>query len=262
MLSTLRRIDGNEPQALGSNPLGSGAARFSCCALVGDNADPALLIERHRRVLADVWPEHIRITNHSEAHAVLHAVPTPRDAGPGPGLWRWAVALPSQTNWEVHLSLVPGGSAVRTRPRDDRFFAAGTPWFLTLFGRDSLWSALMSLLLGSAGAGETLRVLARHQGERHDDITGHRPVAADHDAVLFAPHVGIRMVRDGAAAAQGAAGEAYQGPHFEGADGDDGQAVPAGRARDHVERARREEGVAIGRRWSGDGGDRNGAAMC
>lgn len=269
VLSTLLlRIDGSEPQALGSNPLGPGAARFSCCALVGDNADPALLIERRRRVLADVWSEHIRITNHSAdevamtvdveaasdfayvfdvkhgrrrtetagsavdgglrfadpagaAHAVLHAEPTPRDARPG--LLRWAVALPSQTSWEVQLSLVcpPEGGApgpaeepsapappprallhpwetltvtcsderfgeliarstadlasLVVRDGDDRFFAAGTPWFLTLFGRDSLWSALMSLPLGTAVAGETLRVLARHQGERHDDITEEAP---------------------------------------------------------------------------------------
>jgi len=32
---------------------------------------------------------------------------------------------------------------------DDVFLAAGVPWFLTLFGRDSLWAARMLLPLGT-----------------------------------------------------------------------------------------------------------------
>ena len=58
---------------------------------------------------------------------------------------------------------------------EDRYFAAGTPWFLTLFGRDSLWSASMGLPLGVDIAGETLRLLARTQGARHDAITEEAP---------------------------------------------------------------------------------------
>jgi glycogen debranching enzyme len=57
----------------------------------------------------------------------------------------------------------------------DRYFAAGTPWFLTLFGRDSLWSSMMALPLGVEVAGETLRLLARHQGVRHDPVTEEAP---------------------------------------------------------------------------------------
>ncbi|MFP4636443.1 MAG: glycogen debranching N-terminal domain-containing protein [Nitriliruptoraceae bacterium] len=57
----------------------------------------------------------------------------------------------------------------------DRYFAAGTPWFLTLFGRDSLWSASMGLLTGVEVASETLRLLARTQGARHDPITEEAP---------------------------------------------------------------------------------------
>jgi glycogen debranching enzyme len=58
---------------------------------------------------------------------------------------------------------------------EDRYFAAGTPWFLTLFGRDSLWSASMALPLGVDIAGETLRLLARTQGVRHDPVTEEAP---------------------------------------------------------------------------------------
>ncbi len=57
----------------------------------------------------------------------------------------------------------------------DRYFAAGTPWFLTLFGRDALWSASMGLPLGVDIAGETLRLLARAQGVRHDPVTEEAP---------------------------------------------------------------------------------------
>jgi hypothetical protein len=52
--------------------------------------------------------------------------------------------------------------------RYDRFTAAGSPWFCTLFGRDSLWSARLLLPLSTELAAGTLRVLARRQGRRHD----------------------------------------------------------------------------------------------
>ncbi|MEV7682742.1 glycogen debranching N-terminal domain-containing protein [Streptomyces sp. NPDC088341] len=47
---------------------------------------------------------------------------------------------------------------------EDQFLAAGAPWFLTLFGRDSLWAARMLLPLGTGLAAGTLRTLARRQG--------------------------------------------------------------------------------------------------
>ncbi|MFI6241041.1 glycogen debranching N-terminal domain-containing protein [Micromonospora sp. NPDC050795] len=57
----------------------------------------------------------------------------------------------------------------------DVFLAAGVPWFLTLFGRDSLWAARMMLPLGTDLAAGTLRVLARRQGTRFDPATGEAP---------------------------------------------------------------------------------------
>ncbi|HUR01977.1 MAG TPA: glycogen debranching N-terminal domain-containing protein, partial [Nonomuraea sp.] len=50
----------------------------------------------------------------------------------------------------------------------ETFLGAGVPWFLTLFGRDSLWAARMLLPLGTDLAASTLRVLARRQGTRVD----------------------------------------------------------------------------------------------
>jgi glycogen debranching enzyme len=47
---------------------------------------------------------------------------------------------------------------------DEAFLAAGAPWYLTLFGRDSLWAARMLLPLGTDLAASTLRLLASRQG--------------------------------------------------------------------------------------------------
>jgi glycogen debranching enzyme len=62
----------------------------------------------------------------------------------------------------------PGG------PRD-QFVAAGSPWYLTLFGRDSIWAARMMLPLGTGLAAGTLRTLARRQGRRDDDAREEAP---------------------------------------------------------------------------------------
>lgn len=55
------------------------------------------------------------------------------------------------------------------------FLAAGAPWFLTLFGRDSLWAARMMLPLGTELAAGTLRTLAHFQGTHVDVATAQEP---------------------------------------------------------------------------------------
>jgi hypothetical protein len=62
-----------------------------------------------------------------------------------------------------------------TRAPDDVFIAAGSPWYLTLFGRDSLWAARMLLPLGTAMASGTLRTLAAFQGTALDPMIGEEP---------------------------------------------------------------------------------------
>lgn len=62
--------------------------------------------------------------------------------------------------------------------QDDKgasFVAAGAPWFMTLFGRDSLLTALMSLPLDTGLAVGTLQNLARAQGQRSDPFTEEEP---------------------------------------------------------------------------------------
>ncbi|MET8999227.1 glycogen debranching N-terminal domain-containing protein [Amycolatopsis sp. NPDC004169] len=58
---------------------------------------------------------------------------------------------------------------------DDVYLAAGAPWYLTLFGRDSLWAARLLLPLGGHLAAGTLRTLARRQGVRYDPHTEEQP---------------------------------------------------------------------------------------
>lgn len=94
------------------------------------------------------------------------------------------------TGWSVHLE---DGDPRLTRwldralgdldalrlslPRhpEDEFFAAGAPWFFTLFGRDSLWAARLALPIDWRIAASTLRVLARLQGDSAEADTAEQP---------------------------------------------------------------------------------------
>ena len=49
--------------------------------------------------------------------------------------------------------------------------AAGSPWYMALFGRDALITGYQTMLLGAEPAKNTLRALARHQATERDDFT-------------------------------------------------------------------------------------------
>jgi glycogen debranching enzyme len=63
----------------------------------------------------------------------------------------------------------------------DTFLGAGVPWYLTLFGRDSLWAARMLLPTGTGLALGTLRTLARRQGVRVDPASDEAPGKIMHE---------------------------------------------------------------------------------
>lgn len=78
--------------------------------------------------------------------------------------------------------------------------AAGAPWFMTLFGRDSLLTSWMALLVDHTLAHGVLDTLARLQGRRHDPETEEEPGRILHE---------VRPV--GAPSEQLSRGSAYYG---------------------------------------------------
>lgn len=63
----------------------------------------------------------------------------------------------------------------------ERYLGAGPPWYLTLFGRDSLISAGMLIPVDPQLAADTLRALASHQGTRVDVASAEQPGKIPHE---------------------------------------------------------------------------------
>ncbi|MDQ6672658.1 MAG: amylo-alpha-1,6-glucosidase, partial [Chloroflexota bacterium] len=64
---------------------------------------------------------------------------------------------------------------LRMRQEDQIFFAAGVPWYVALFGRDSLVTSIETAAFEPEIGANTLRVLARHQGTQVDDWRDEQP---------------------------------------------------------------------------------------
>ncbi|BCW35852.1 amylo-alpha-1,6-glucosidase [Arthrobacter sp. StoSoilA2] len=62
--------------------------------------------------------------------------------------------------------------------------AAGAPWFMTLFGRDSLWASLMALPVDPSLALGTLQTLADRQGKVVDPMSEEEPGKILHEVRL------------------------------------------------------------------------------
>jgi glycogen debranching enzyme len=71
--------------------------------------------------------------------------------------------------------------AVRNSSDPVPYVAAGAPWFLALFGRDSLVAALMAGLDGAWLAEGSLAALGRRQGRRRDDFRDEEPGKIAHE---------------------------------------------------------------------------------
>jgi glycogen debranching enzyme len=133
-----------------------------------------------------------------------------RGAGHGPRqrLERWFATIPRVETDSVSLSAVISRSAsdlgaLRIYDPDHPelpILAAGAPWFMTLFGRDSLLTAWMTLIADPSIAHGVLETLARFQGDDVDPITEEQPGKILHE---------IRFGRSEALALGG--GERYYG---------------------------------------------------
>ncbi|MBI4318143.1 MAG: amylo-alpha-1,6-glucosidase [Chloroflexi bacterium] len=62
--------------------------------------------------------------------------------------------------------------------------AAGLPWYMAMFGRDSAITALQTLALGPEPAVDTLRALAAYQSRRHDHFRDEEPGKIPHEIRL------------------------------------------------------------------------------
>ena len=101
---------------------------------------------------------------------------------------RWTpAALPPVADSRVEpwlrrsLEDLDGLRMARPQSPADVFFAAGAPWYLTLFGRDSLWAARLVLPVSLEPARGTLRALAALQGTTTDVERAEQPGKIMHE---------------------------------------------------------------------------------
>ncbi len=71
--------------------------------------------------------------------------------------------------------------ALQLAAGDDRYLGAGPPWYLTLFGRDSLISSGMLIPVDPELAAGTLRALAAWQGTKVDPESAEQPGKISHE---------------------------------------------------------------------------------
>lgn len=160
-------------------PLPGGPPWSADSAEVEVRADPAapdlewpVNLER-----GDTFRVVLTVAAHEAAPPVAAAARRPAFAAPDVHAGdRRLAALVAQSVADLDALLVADAGDV-----DDVFLAAGVPWYLTLFGRDSIWAARMLLPLGTELAAGTLRTLARRQGTRTDAATGEQPGKIPHE---------------------------------------------------------------------------------
>lgn len=70
---------------------------------------------------------------------------------------------------------------LKTEINGEQFFAAGVPWFVTLFGRDSIITSLQTLAYDPGMAENTLRLLSKYQGQKVDDWRDEEPGKIMHE---------------------------------------------------------------------------------
>lgn len=70
---------------------------------------------------------------------------------------------------------------LRSNLHQQEFFSAGLPWYGTLFGRDSITSALQVLAYRPEIAAQTLRLLARYQGQHENEWRDEQPGKIMHE---------------------------------------------------------------------------------
>jgi glycogen debranching enzyme len=104
-------------------------------------------------------------------------------AAPAAALASWRESMPRLATPDPQLTALLAGSGedlgalrIFDPERPGRpVIAAGAPWFMTLFGRDSLLTSWMLLPLDPSLALGTLQTLAQHQGRKQNPLTEEEP---------------------------------------------------------------------------------------
>ncbi|PTA68358.1 amylo-alpha-1,6-glucosidase [Deinococcus arcticus] len=91
------------------------------------------------------------------------------------GQWRARVQLPDPADQQVLERSVADLRSLSFPTEFGPFPAAGLPWFVAPFGRDSMLMALMVHPHLPELAHTVVRFLAAHQGQRHDPVTLEQP---------------------------------------------------------------------------------------
>src|SRR5215472_5807729 len=117
----------------------------------------------------------------------VHDTPTPNV---GMSLQRWMAGAPQLDSSWIDFEKIYERSLVDLAAL--RFFspyapgealpAAGLPWFMALFGRDSIFTSYQALPFVPELAAATIRVLAMRQGTRRDDFRDEEPGKILHES--------------------------------------------------------------------------------
>ncbi|HXH20409.1 MAG TPA: glycogen debranching N-terminal domain-containing protein [Dehalococcoidia bacterium] len=154
---------------------------------------------RSTRLLFDTPPDHltdshasyrIELGPHQSVELRLQAFVEAEGAPSAPGV-RFHRAAQDYARWQETFTSIETDNEVFNRvlgrsftdlrmlvsedPSGGRYFAAGTPWFDALFGRDSLITASQLLPYRADLARECLFLLARYQGSRIDPFSAEEP---------------------------------------------------------------------------------------
>jgi len=132
------------------------------------------------------WETIVDVVTSVDGNVIEPRLPSPHDGGeslPTQRLNRWRATVPRVETDHVALELAlrQAGEdlgALRIfdpEHLDEPIIAAGAPWFMTVFGRDSLITGWMSLIADHNLARGVLEVLARFQGEDVNDETEEEP---------------------------------------------------------------------------------------
>ena len=130
-----------------------------------------------------VWGDLTEIGKARETRAALFPVPPRIDADEGAGAYHAWNRGTTEVNTDhelfnltVERSMADLRLLVNEGPdEEERYIAAGVPWFSALFGRDAIITALQSLAFRPQIAIETLVVLAARQATAIDDLRDAEP---------------------------------------------------------------------------------------